>query len=123
MAESCYNKEHLEGDDLVNELINNIQELVRNNIKKEFDDTLIELLSDAVLALFLIKPSLVLEKLPEKLRDLKIIADNRRVIDMAHEDLEDYMEDETLSRSSAAVVKLLEVDDDIFNESRYLLVP
>lgn len=88
----------------MNELIKNIQELVRNNIKKEFDDTLIELLSYAILALFLIKPSLVLEKLPEKLRSLKIIADTQRVIDMAHEDLEDYMEDETLSRSSAVVV-------------------
>lgn len=107
----------------MNELVEKCQDLVKNNINGEFDDTLIEMLGDAVLALFLIKPSLVLEKLPEKLHDLKIIADNRSVIDMAHEDLGDYMEDEALSRSSAAVVKLLELDDeDILKESKYLLV-
>lgn len=107
----------------MNELIEKCQDLVKNNINGEFDDSLIEMLGDAVLALFLIKPSLVLEKLPEKLQKLKIIADKRSVIDMAHEDLGDYMEDEALSRSSAAVVKLLEVDDnDVLKESKYLLV-
>lgn len=105
------------------DLFEKCQEIVKNNINGEFDDTLIEMLGDAVLALLLIKPSLVLEKLPDKLHELKIIADKRSVIDMAHEDLGDYMEDEALSRSSAAVVKLLEVDDnDVLKESKYLLV-
>lgn len=107
----------------MDELIKKSQELVRNNVSGEQDDILIELLGDAVLSLLLIKPTLMLEKLPECLRKLDIIADERSVLEIVHEDLGDYMEDGTLKNSAAAVIRELSVDnDDNLDEVKHLLV-
>lgn len=107
----------------MDELIKKSQELVKNNITGDHDDALIELLADAVLALLLIKPSLTLEVLPERLSKLNIIADKRKVLDMAHDDLGDYMEDDQLKNSNAAVIRQLSIDEeDELSEVRHLLV-
>lgn len=107
----------------MDELIKKSQELVKDNIKEGMNETLIEVIADAVLALLLIKPSITLEKIPSILRNLDIIADERKVIEMAHADLGNYMEDYFLKHSDAAVIRELNVDDsDNFLEIKHLLI-
>lgn len=107
----------------MDELISKSKEIIQENLRGNFEPTLVELLSDAFLAILLIKPTLALDKLPGLIRKLDIIADRRKVIDMAHEELDDYMEDEYLKMSNACVVRQVVVNDsDELVETRHLLV-
>jgi len=108
----------------MNNLFLRSKEIVQANVSKEVDAQLVELISLAMSALMLLKPIKTIEKMPSILKDLDIIADNRSVLDIAHEELEDYMEDEMLKNSSSAVIREIVVDDDIGEilEKRHLVV-
>lgn len=106
----------------MNELIKCSRELVRGSVDSRFDDILVELITNSVLALLLIKPDLTKKKLPEQLRRINIIADQRSVIDMAHEDLGNYMNDEQLKISDACVLSEYAIEDGQLLEKKYLLI-
>ena len=98
-------------------LILKSKEIVEANIGMEVDSELIELISLAMSALVLLKPEQTLEKMPNILKELDIIADSRTALDIAHEDLGDYMDDDMLKKSSAAVIREIVADDDMSKSS------
>lgn len=95
----------------MNDLYGLCLELVRKNTKVE-NIELQETLAISVLAIYLFDEKLVLEKLPKILQELDIIAEEKTVIDIAHEKLGNYQEDEHLKNSNACVTRALEIDEE-----------
>lgn len=94
------------------ELINKCRELVKNNIKDTVDENVIEYLTLSIVALKLTLPENITSKLPSILNKLNIYALNKTVLDIAHDELGNYMEDNSLSHADAAVTRSLKIDDE-----------
>ena len=94
------------------ELINKCRELVKNNIKDTVDESVIEYLTLSIVALKLTLPENITSKLPSILNKLNIYALNKTVLDIAHDELGNYMEDNSLSHADAAVTRSLKIDDE-----------
>ena len=94
------------------ELINKCRELVKNNIKDTVDESVIEYISLSIMALKLTLPENITSKLPKILNKLNIYALNKTVLEIAHDELGNYMEDDSLSHADAAVTRSLKIDDE-----------
>lgn len=95
------------------ELINKCRELVKNNIKDTVDESVIEYISLSIMALKLTLPENITSKLPKILNKLNIYALNKTVLEIAHDELGNYMEDNSLSHADAAVTRSLKIDDEM----------
>ena len=94
------------------ELINKCRELVKNNIKDSVDESVIEYIALSIMALKLTLPENITSKLPKILNKLNIYALNKSVLEIAHDELGNYMEDDSLSHADAAVTRSLKIDDE-----------
>lgn len=106
-------------------LLNSCKKLINDNYKYDLDDDVLNVLSVAVLALYLKDEKMAEERLPGILQDLTIYAENRPVLDIAIERIEDYQDNNSLEDSTAAVIRDLELDDcddAIVYEKRNLLI-
>jgi hypothetical protein len=105
-------------------LLESCREMVLKNISKPLDDKTLEIMQYVVLALLLTKEDLVIEKIPTILQEIDIYVDNKSIIEMAHEYLNNYQEDDTLSNSDACITRAISVDDNgtILGEQRTILI-
>ena len=93
-------------------LINECKNIVKNNINEQLDENTLECISLAVLAIKLTLPEEITKNIPDILKKLKIYAQNKSVLEIAHNELNNYMEDEELSHSDAAVTRSIGKDDE-----------
>lgn len=105
-------------------LLCSCKKLINDNYKDELDEDVLNILSVALLALYLKDPKMAEERLPGILQDLTIYTENRTVLEMAHDRLGDYQDDNLLRDSKAAVIRTLQIDDDNMEayETRNLLI-
>lgn len=104
-------------------LLENCKKLVQSNITKSLDDKAIEIMQYVVAALILEKEQIATERLPRILQELQIYAENRSILEMSHEYLNNYDEDNLLSRGNACVTRRLSFDNETFlGEHWYLLL-
>lgn len=87
-------------------------ELVIKNIKQPLQKEIIEILAISILALMLKNPKRTLEKMPSILQELTILADNRSVLEISHDELNNYQEDENLKYSDACVTRSLKINEE-----------
>jgi hypothetical protein len=108
----------------MDELLIKSKDLVNNNLKDTVDSHTLELMQYAVCGLLLTIPEVTIERLPKILNELDIYAKDKSVLDIAHEDLENYSEDDLLKYSDACVTRSLFIDDETkeITEKRSLLV-
>lgn len=92
-------------------LLQECRNLVKSNINKELSDETVEILSVAVLGLMLIKPELTLRKMPSILQNLDIYAENKTILEMSHEKLGNYDEDQWLAYGDATVTTSYCIDE------------
>ena len=106
------------------ELMNNSKKFVESNIKKELDPKLMEMMQYVVMALLLTLGDVAKERLPKILAELNIYAEGKTVLEMAHEYLNNYQEDDALKFSDACVTRSLSFEDDgtFVEEKRNLIV-
>ena len=100
------------------------KEMVQNNISKPLDEETLEIMQYVVAALVLVKEKVAIEKLPSILKELDIYAENKTVLEMAHEYLQNYQEDNDLAHGDACVCRslLFEEDGSLVKEKRTLLI-
>lgn len=99
-------------------------ELVIKNIKQPLQKDIIEILAISILALMLKNPKRTLEKMPSILQELTILADNRSVLEISHDELNNYQEDENLKYSDACVTRSLKINEETgeIKETKNLLI-
>lgn len=95
------------------ELINECRNIVKSNIKTNINEKVIEYIALSIMALKLTLPKNITSKLPNILNKLNIYALDKTVLDIAHDELGNYMEDNSLSHADAAVTRSLKIDDEI----------
>ena len=104
-------------------LLESCRELVKNNIKNELDSDTIDIISLSVLGLVLIKGEQIIKKMPVILQGLDIYASEESVLDMVHEKINNYQEDDFLSSSNATVTSAFQIDEDgNFYEKKFMFI-
>jgi len=88
------------------------RELVLNNVKSEINNDVLEMIIISVMALVLRHGEIAYSRLPEILNDLDIIADNKSLLEISHEKLDNYSEDELLGHTDIAVTRSLYQNDE-----------
>lgn len=109
----------------MNEFLLSCKSIVLNNVNCSISEEVIDVLTIAVMALVLSHKEIALEKLPKILQELDIYAEDKSVLEISHEKLNNYMEDESLSHSDAAVTRSLKIDDSsnkVVGEKRTLIM-
>lgn len=106
------------------EIYEKCQNLIKNNIKQSLNEKTTDILTAATLALMLKNPERTLQKLPSIFQELTIFADNRSVLEICHEELGNYQEDEFVKHGKAAVTRALSYDEETgaIQEQRNLLL-
>lgn len=95
----------------MNELFTTSRQLLQKHLKKEYPEELFDAMAIAVMGLLLIKPELTLEKFPAILEELPIIAEGGPILDIAINNIKDYVDDGSLDYSDAAVIRGLSIDE------------
>lgn len=105
-------------------LINSYKKLILDNYQGELDDRVLDIMSIAVMTLYLKDAKLAEEKLPSILQNIIVYAEDRSVLEIAHDRLNNYQNDEYLKDSKAGVTRCLDVDeeDNSISEKRALLI-
>lgn len=107
----------------MDELFDRSYQLVKENIADNIDSTIIELLTNSVLALFLIKPNLILNKIPSILNELNIIIDHCDLSDIAFEKFHYHIEENEIDSSVACVVREAIIEEGFnLTEKRHLII-
>lgn len=96
----------------MNDIKNACKKIVVENIKDDVCDELIELLTISVMAIFLGLEELALQKLPVIFKELNIYAEDKSVLEISHDRLGNYSEDESLINADASATRALHVDDE-----------
>lgn len=98
--------------------------LLVNNIKCEVSEEVIEVLTIATMALILSNEDIAYDRLPKIFQELNIYADNKSVLEISHEKLNNHMEDDSLVNSDAAVTRSLGINDETgeISEQRSLIM-
>lgn len=107
------------------EILNSSRQLVIDNYRGDLSEEVLDIVSVAVMALFLKDQEMAQRKLPNILQNITIYADQMSVVDMAHERLNNYQEDNRLINSNAAVSRRLDISEDtdeFISEDRSLLI-
>ena len=107
------------------ELMDSSKKIVQDHVKQELDSTSLEVMPYAVMALYATLGDIAKDGLPKILEELHIYAEEKTVLDMAHEYLNNYQEDDMLKHSDACVTRSLsfdEDDDSFIEEKRNLLI-
>lgn len=98
------------------------QKIVELNTNVRDQET-IDLLATSIMAIILDRGSEVLDKIPGILRTINIISDNRSVIEVEHQDLNNYREDDALRDADACVTRMFKFKDNKYFENKYLIIP
>lgn len=93
---------------------------INTNIR---DKETIDLLATSILAIIIDRGKSAMDAIPGILRSTNIISDNRSVLEVQHEVLNNYKEDHTLNNSKACVTRRFSFEGDKCYEKRYLIVP
>ena len=96
----------------MNELLTSFRKMVLDNYTGELDNYILDSLSIAILGLHLKTPELVASKLPNILKDLTIFVDDKSLVEIAHEKIDNYTEDSFLSDSTIAVTRSLYFNEE-----------
>lgn len=88
------------------------RKMVDDNVAGEIDEDVRELLTIAVMAIVINKEKIALQKLPTILQRLNIFAENKSVLEIAHERLGNYSEDDALRYADASATRMLEIDEE-----------
>lgn len=121
----CYNIKKKEREHLMEtEIYEKCKQLITKNVKHAINEDTLEILITSILTLMLKNPQRTLEKMPSILQELNILADERSVLDIAHEELNNYQEDDFLKYGDACVTRSLSINEetDEIQEQRSLLI-
>ena len=88
------------------------EKMINDNIGLDIDTYVKELLTIAVMAIVIDNGEYAYEKLPNILRRMNIYAENKSVLEIAHETLENYSEDEELCYADASATRSLSIDPE-----------
>lgn len=89
------------------ELYTEIQKLIINNYKGTLNDEILDLITVAVMALYIKNPKMTLEKLPKVLNKIDILAGDNKVSNYILEKYPNYPWDPTMDSESAMAVRAL----------------
>ena len=100
------------------------KEMVQKNISKPLDEKSLEIMQYVVAALTLRLGKVATDRLPSILKELNIYAENKSIVEMAHEYLQNYQEDNELANCGACVTRSISVDENgsFLGEKRFLLL-
>ena len=90
---------------------------------KVMDPETIDLLATSIMAIVIERGIDVVDQLPTILKSINIISDNRSVLQVEHQDLNNYREDNSLKDARACVTRKFIFEDDKYYEQRYLIIP
>ena len=93
-------------------LFKKCKKLIIDNVNESLDEYVIDLLALSTCGLMLFDQELTEKLLPSILKKLNIYVTNDTVLDVAHNVLNNYMEDDSLKTSNAAVTHAFKVSDD-----------
>lgn len=97
--------------------------IISNNTKKQINNEIIDILSYSILAIILTKQEIAIKKIPKILKELNIYAEEKSVIDIAHEKLSNYNEDQYITNYEACVTRTLLFDNNNFlKENKTLII-
>lgn len=88
------------------------EKLVDDNVNGSVDPYVKDLLTIAVMAIVLDREEVALKKLPIILKRLNIYAEDKSVLDIAHDELGNYSEDDELRDADASATRSLSIDDE-----------
>lgn len=89
------------------ELYTEIQKLIINNYKGTLNEEILDLITVAVMALYIKNPKMTLEKLPKVLNKIDILAGDNKVSNYILEKYPNYPWDPTMDSESAMAVRAL----------------
>lgn len=104
------------------ELLKKSEEILTNNIGCYLEPKTKEILTLSILGVILVKGKEAIDKFPEVLKNLTVISDNRSVVEIAHQELENYSEDEKLSIADACMTRTIEYKNNKIEEQRTLII-
>ena len=107
------------------EMLNLCRQIVIDNYNGNLTDEVLDIVSVAVMALYLKDQDMAQKKIPGILQNLTIYADEKPVVEIAHDRLNNHQEDNSLDNSNAAVSRRLDFDeetDKVVGEDRSLLI-
>lgn len=87
------------------------------------DQETIDLIAASIMSIFIDRGKTTLDVIPEILQKTNIISDNRSVLEVEHQVINNYKEDKKLADSKACVTRLFSFDGDKCFEKRYLIAP
>ena len=93
---------------------------INTNIR---DRETIDLLAASIMGIVIDRGQSALDLIPEILRKTNIISDNRSVLEVEHQELNNYKEDKQLVNAKACVTRLFSFEGDKCFEKRYLIIP
>lgn len=88
------------------------EKMIDDNINGSIDSYVRELLTMAVMAIVLDNGEYAYEKLPTILQRLNIYAEDKSVLDIAHDELGNYSEDDELRDADASATRSLAIDEE-----------
>lgn len=93
------------------DLLNRCRDIILNNINNDnINDKTLDILSYAILAVILTKEEIAIKKLPIILRELDIYMENSKVINIAHEKLNNDTDFQNIADSDACITRTLVFD-------------
>ena len=100
------------------------KKMVDDNINSDIDSYVRELLTVAVMAIVIDNEKYAYEKLPSILRRMNIYAENKSVLEIAHDSLGNYSEDDELRDADASATRSLSIgaEDNSVEEQLNLLI-
>jgi len=87
------------------------------------DQETIDLIASSILSLVINRGYDVLEKIPDILRNTIVISDNRSVLDVQHQVIHNFKEDDELRNANACVTRKFKFENNQYKEDRYLIIP
>ena len=93
---------------------------INTNIR---DRETIDLIAASIMGIFIDRGQSALDLIPEILRKTNIISDNRSVLEVEHQVLNNYKEDKQLVNAKACVTRLFSFEGEQCFEKRYLIIP
>ena len=107
---------------IMNRWFYDCQKMVEANTTLQDRET-IDLLAASILALAMYRGFDVFGQIAVILKNIIIISDNRSVLDVQHQVINNYKEDKELRNANACVTRRFSLKNNICNEVRYLIIP
>ena len=104
------------------ELLKKSEEILTNNIGCYLEPETKEILTLSILGVILVKGKEAIDKFPKVLQTLTVISDKRSVVEIAHQELGNYNEDEKLSLADACMTRTIENKNGKIEEQRTLII-